>query len=180
MLDEEKKRRMDRVVDVRCRSYSGGAFDGCTACVDAALDAVAQAVVYVLGRATPDLMAPPQGPVSLDYRMRVRIYGDEDQEIGSDDLTVQQSIEAVPSDAEESEFKIEPAETEAESGAEADGAAPGEQRPPSTMRLEDFQTVVDRLELAPEGAHCLRGLVAGTLFGYERSIGRFEALIQPR
>lgn len=163
---------MDRVVDVRCRSYSAGAFDGCAACVDAALDAVAQAVVYVLGRAVPELLPSREGRIGFEYNLRVRVFGEDEREIGADDLTVEQSIEAVPSDTEPPEYSIQPAEVEDDGAAEKPDAA-------GTMRLEDFQTVVDRLELAPEGEHCIRGQVAGSLFGYERTIGRFEALIQP-
>ncbi len=47
------------------------------------------------------------------------------------------------------------------------------------MRLEDFQTVLDRLELAPLGNHGLCGRIAGRLYGFERSIGRFEVDVAP-
>ncbi len=163
---------MDVMLTVPCRSYSTGAFDGCTACVDAALDAIAQAVAYLVGRSAPELVGNGEGALDLAYRMTVRVTGDDGRAIGTDELTVEQSIEAVPAE-DEPAISIARAD---DPGGEEDA----DDRPETTMRLEDFQTVVDRLELWPQGEESVSGLVSGTLFGYERCIGRFEVVVGPR
>ena len=53
---------MGNVMTVPCRSYSAQAFDSCPACVDAALDAVEQAGIYLLGRTASGVEDQLVGP----------------------------------------------------------------------------------------------------------------------
>ena len=64
---------MGNVITAPCRSYSAQVFDGCPACVDAALEAVTQAALYVLGRAAPEVSGQSDGPAQMAYRMTVRL-----------------------------------------------------------------------------------------------------------
>jgi len=156
---------MGIVMTVPCRSYSALAFDGCPSCVDAALDAVEQAGMYLLGRTAPGLATQTTGPLEMAYRMRVRLFDDTDEELATDEIEAEQAIEAVSDDDEWAEVWAETAQDDEESS--------------SSMRLDDFQTVLDRLQLAPAGPHGVSGTIAGRLFGFERSIGRFEIGIAP-
>ena len=156
---------MGIVMTVPCRSYSALAFDGCPSCVDAALEAVEQAGMYLLGRTAPGLATQTAGPLEMAYRMRVRLFDDTDEELATDEIEAEQAIEAVSDDDEWAEVWAETAQDDEESS--------------SSMRLDDFQTVLDRLQLAPAGPHGVSGTIAGRLFGFERSIGRFEIGIAP-
>jgi len=156
---------MGIVMTVPCRSYSALAFDGCPSCVDAALEAVEQAGMYLLGRTAPGLATQTAGPLEMAYRMRVRLFDDTDEELATDEIEAEQAIEAVSDDDEWAEVWAETAQDDEESS--------------SSMRLDDFQTVLDRLQLAPAGPRGLSGTIAGRRFGFERSIGRFEIGIAP-
>jgi hypothetical protein len=153
---------MGNVMTVPCRSYSAQEFDGCRACLDAALEAVAQAGMYVLGRAAPGLFSEAEGPMGMAYGMSVRLFDQAGAEIASDEIETEQTIELV-------EYFDEP---------DADFCT-GDEAPETTMRLDDFQTVLDRLEVRPEGSRRLHGSIAGSLFGFERLIGRFEIELKP-
>ena len=156
---------MGIVMTVPCRSYSALAFDGCPSCVDAALEAVEQAGMYLLGRTAPGLATQTTGPLEMAYRMSVRLFDDSDEELATDEIEAEQAIEAVSAYDESAETWAETAQDDEESS--------------SSMRLDDFQTVLDRLQLAPAGPHGVSGTIAGRLFGFERSIGRFEIGIAP-
>lgn len=164
---------MGNTVTVKCRSYSALAFDGCPACVGAALEAVGQAGIYVLGRTASDLVDQDGGPLDLTYRMKVRLYDDVGDELANDELSAEQTIEAVDPDDLPIDEDPDPDDVE------DDGSGWYDHDTSSSMRLDDFQTVLDRLELAAAGRHGLTGLIAGRLFGYERSIGAFEIEVAP-
>jgi hypothetical protein len=69
-------------------------FDGCGACVDAALDAVTQAGMYVLVQTAPSLVgdSPTRRPLELAYSIRVRLVDETGTEIGSDEIEAEQDI----------------------------------------------------------------------------------------
>lgn len=163
---------MGIVMTVPCRSYSAQAFDGCPACLDAALDAVAQAGLYLLGRATPSLSGRAEGPVEMSYRLSVRLCDNEGCELAADEIVADQSVEAV---LEATDREVRAADTEAEDQADPSD----EDEPDTTMRLDDFQTIVDILELAPAGRDSVCGSIAGNLFGFKQLVGRFEVEIAP-
>jgi hypothetical protein len=164
---------MGNTVTVQCRSYSALAFDGCPACVGAALEAVGQAGIYVLGRTAPDLVDQEGGPLDMTYRLKVRLYDDVGDELANDELSAEQTIEAVGPDEL-------PLDEDSDLGdPEDDGTGWYDHGTSSSMRLDDFQTILDRLDLAAAGRHSLTGFIAGRLFGYERSIGAFEIEIAP-
>jgi hypothetical protein len=153
---------MGNVMTVPCRSYSAQEFDGCRACVDAALEAVAQAGMYVLGRAAPGLFGEADGPVGMAYGMKVRLYDQTGAEMAHDEIEAEQTVELVPAaDDRDSDLAIE------------------DDEPESTMRLDDFQTFMDRIAIDPEGSRHLSGEINGRLFGYELLIGRFEIELTP-
>jgi hypothetical protein len=158
---------MGIVMTVPCRSYSARAFDGCPACVGAALEAVGQAGLYVLGRTAPGLATQTAGPLERSYRIKLRLFDEAGAEYASDELEADQTIEAVQPPDDFTDL-AEPGVEEEDSDEES-----------ASMRLDDFQTVIDRLELAPAGAAGLCGVVAGRLYGFERSMGRFEMEIAP-
>ncbi len=153
---------MGIVITVPCRSYSAQAFDGCPACLDAALDAVAQAGLYLLGRAAPSLSGTTAGRIEVSYRLVVRLYNGEGALLASDEMLVDQSVEGV-------------LELTEEVGAEA-GLA-DEDAPETSMRLDDFQTTIDNLELAPTDADGVCGSIDGNLFGFSHLIGRFAIAV---
>jgi hypothetical protein len=168
MIDISEKRRMGSVTTAACRSYSALTFDGCEACVDAALDATGQAAIYILGRAAPDLANQFDGPVDMSYVLRVMLVDDLGQRLGSDELMVDQTISAVGVD--------DPETSRQTAGEDSDDEA---SETATSMRLEDFQTVLDRVELAPAGTHGLCGSIAGHLYGYDRPIGVFWVEVTP-
>jgi hypothetical protein len=154
---------------IQCRSYPALTFDGCPACVDAALDAIGQAGLYVLGRTAPDLAGQTQGPLKMNYLLRVQLFDESGEKIGSDEIGAEQTIEAIRlSD-----------ESAGDAGDAADAADADDATVRSSMRLEDFQTVLDRVELSPSGPHGLCGSIAGHLYAFERSIGAFEIEVVP-
>ena len=163
---------MGNAMTVLCRSYSARAFDGWPACVDAALEAVSQAAAYVLGRTDPGLAGPAPGPLEMSNRIRITIHDEQGVQLGADELEVEQAIESVlPAD----DFAVAPDATdpEGEHDLEDDG------HDPAAMGLEDFQTVLDRVEVGSAGSRGLCGLIAGDLYGFERLIGTFQALVEP-
>jgi hypothetical protein len=170
MLDVLEKSRMTGVTTAVCRSYSALAFDGCPACVGAALDAVAQAGLYVLGQAAPSIVGPAAAPASVEiaYRLVMRICDESGDPIGHDEIEASQTISAVPEDDGWDEQAAEAAE-EPEAGDEAVGS----------MRLDDFQTVLDLVQLAPAGRGGVAGAIRGQLFGFERPIGEFDIEVHP-
>jgi hypothetical protein len=152
---------MGNVMLASCRSYSAQSFDGCPACIDSALEAVTQASVYLLGRSGPDLSPRSEERVDMAYILGVSLCDDNGLEMGSDEIEVDQTISAVTADDEG-----------VEDGADGDE--------PSSMRLEDFQTVIDKLELAPAGTASLSGVIVGRLYAYDHSIGLFEVTVAPK
>jgi len=108
-------------------------------------------------------------PIEVAYVLSVRLVDDDGQAIARDKIRTEQTISAVP--AEDDLLTIDTEDGGAD--AEADDFDEG------SMRLEDFQTVIDRLELAPLGRRGLCGTIAGRLYGFERSIGRFEVDVAP-
>lgn len=150
---------MGIVMTVPCRSYLAQAFDGCPACLDAALDAVAQAGLYLLGRAAPSFSSRTTGRVEMSYRLNVRLYDDKGGELASDDMVADQTIEGVLEVKDQEEGSADEPET--------------------TMRLDDFQTIVDVLDLAPAGRDSVCGSIAGNLFGFSQLVGRFQVEIAP-
>ena len=158
---------MGNVIAVPCRSYSALSFDGCPGCVDAALEAVTQAGMYLVGRSAPNFVGSVDGSVEMTYTMRVRLYDENGVQMATDDYEAEQLIKAV-GDGDVSDEELFDVVAEADNGVEEYGDHW------TSMRLDDFQTVLDRLELAPSGTRGLSGVIAGRLFGYERSIGGFE------
>lgn len=166
VISSEEKQTMGNVMLATCRSYSAQSFDGCPACVDSALEAVAQASMYLLGRSGPGLAPHSEDAVEVTYIMGVSLCDDDGREIGSDEIEVDQTISAVMTDDEDDKADVVD---------DVDGGD-GER---SSMRLEDFQTVIDKLELAPAGTGSLSGLIVGRVYAFERSIGLFEVKISP-
>jgi len=160
------------VITVPCRSYSAQAFDGCPACLDAALDAVAQAGLYLLARAAPSLSGRPEGPVEMSYRLSICLYDDKGGELATDEIVADQSVEGV---LEATDQEGRATATEAEDPADLSD----EVEPENTMRLDDFQTIIDILELAPADRDGVCGSIAGNLFGFKQLVGRFEVEIAP-
>ena len=168
---------MALVMTVPCRSYSDQEFDNCQACLDAALDAVAQAAIYVVGHAAPSLTSqnPVFNPIEMAYRLKVRLFDDADRQLAEDEFDTDQTVAAVAAD---DEWTTEAADTAANEDA-LDG------RPLGSMRLDDFQTLLDRIELAPAGMLGAAGTtgasggIDGRLFGFERPICRFEVEVCP-
>ena len=97
----------------------------------------------------------------MAYILGLSLCDDNGLEIGSDEIEVDQTISAVTADDES-----------VEDGADGDE--------PSSMRLEDFQTVIDKLELGPAGTASLRGVIVGRLYAYDNSIGLFEVTVAPK
>ena len=156
------------VTQVRCRSYATLEFDGCPACTDAALDATEQAALYVIGRAAAGQPAGAADAIEMAYTMRVRILDNEGRSIAEDHLDAEQSIAFVPDTrGSADDAPTDPDGTDDSGEAEAGG-----------MMLDDFQTVIDRLDLGLMGSG-MCGQIAGRLYGFERSIGRFEVEIAP-
>jgi hypothetical protein len=155
---------MGIVMTVPCRSYSAQTFDGCPACLDAALEAVTQAGLYLLGRAAPGLAGQTEGPVEMSYRLQVRLFDDGGVELAADEVDADQSVEAV---------------TEPATQDDADLSDEGGDELETTMRLDDFQTIVDIVDLAPAGPDGASGRIAGNLLGFGHPVGRFTIEIAP-
>lgn len=157
---------MNSVMTVPCRSYSSQEFDGCPACVDAALDAVTQAATYILGQAAPTLASrmPGSDPVELDFLLKVTLLDDDDRQIASDEIEVQQAVSAVEADAQWDDTGARLAASD-----ESD-----DEGPQGSMRLDDFQTLIDVVDLASTGSGGASGAVHGRIYAFERPIGRFE------
>jgi hypothetical protein len=155
---------------IACRSYSALRFDGCAACVDAALDAVVQAGMYTLGRTAPSVAGQADGPLELAYIMRVKLADELGERLGSDEVAVEQTISMAADDEWDETAGEAPGGDEA--AEEDDGGH-------ASMRLQDFQTLLDRLELAPMGRQGLCGTITGRLFGFDRSIGLFQIEVSP-
>jgi hypothetical protein len=155
---------MGIVMTVPCRSYSAQAFDGCPACLDAALDAATQAGLYLLGRAAPSLWGGPEGRIEMSYRLSIRLYDDSGGELATDVMSADQSVEGV----------LELADREDTGHGISDPA-----EPETSMRLDDFQTTIDSLELAPAGPNGACGAIVGNLFGFGQLVCRFAIDIAP-
>jgi hypothetical protein len=155
---------MSNVMLASCRSYSAQSFDGCPACVDSALEAVTQASMYLLGRAGQDISPTEDGQVSMAYTLGLSLCDDDGHEMGSDVIDVDQTVSAVQSDDEVDDAnEVHPDDDER-----------------SSMRLEDFQTAIDKLQLSPAGRGGLSGVIVGRLYAYDRSIGLFEVAVAPQ
>ena len=167
MQEDYRQRKMVAVMAPLCRSYPSRIFDGCPDCLDAALDAVTQAGLYLLARTASGRDDSSEGPLHQTYGLRVRILDQGGTELAADELEAEQSIEAQVVAGEEPSVEI----AELVTADEAD--------PQTGMRLDDFGTVVDRLEVSTEISGCVTGSIAGSLFGFERLIGRFEIAVGP-
>jgi hypothetical protein len=157
---------MENMTDTLCRSYMRQEFDGCPACLDAALDAVAQAGLYVLGQTAPQILGRFDGLIDVGYGLQIRLFAADGAALASDDLDVEQLIRAVAVEADDDRIPD-------------DGRRSPEDAGITGMKLDDFQTVFDRLELGPGGPGPLQGTLAGLLLGYDRKIGRFDILVGP-
>ena len=153
---------MNNVMLATCRSYSAQHFDGCDACVDSALDAVTQASLYLMARSSLDESGLVGEPKEIAYSLAVSLCDDGGRELGSDEIEVEQTI---------SGFEV------AGEGDVDDAEADGDDYPQSSMRLEDFQTVIDKLELGPDDEGSLRGVIVGRVYAYGESIGLFEVAV---
>lgn len=173
MLDVPEKQRMSGVTTTECRSYSALVFDGCPACVGAALDAIVQAGMYTLGRTAPGMTNQTEGPLEMVYTLKVKVIDESGEEIGADEIAAEQTVSAIGIGGELDGDGIDTTDEDVdeENGEETEHGA--------SMRLEDFQTVLDRLELAPAGSQGLRGLIAGRIYGFDRLIGLFEIQVAP-
>jgi hypothetical protein len=162
------KTTMEGMTGTPCRSYRGQEFDGCPACLDAALDAVAQAGLYVLGQTAPQILGRFDGLIDVGYGLQIRLFAADGTALASDALEIEQLIRATVVEADDDPV---PEDGPASSSPE-DEDRPG-------MKLEDFQTVLDRIELAPGKPGCVQGTLAGLLLGFDRQIGRFDILVAP-
>jgi hypothetical protein len=171
MLDIKEKQRIGTVTTTACRSYSALTFDGCPACVGAALDAIVQAGMFTLGRTAPGMTSQVEGPLEMEYSLRVRLTDELGGEIGADEIAAEQTVSAVGIGGEQDGDPADATDEAEEEEADAEHGA--------SMQLEDFQTVLDRLELAPAGSRGLCGLIAGHLYGFDRLIGLFEIQVAP-
>jgi hypothetical protein len=106
----------------------------------------------------------------MAYVLDVRLIDDDGVTIAADEIRAEQTIAAVPLDDD-----LDPVSD----GSYAETDETDFEDDQGSMRLDDFQTVMDRLELAPIGAHGLCGRIGGRLYGFERSIGRFEIEVSP-
>ena len=149
-----------------CRSCSAQVFDACPACVRAALGAVSRAGICALGRAAPEIAGLAVAPLEMSYRLRIRIRDSAGNQLAVDELEVSQTVEMVDGAGGPDDVSGENA---------PDPAEPTR----NSMRLEDFQTVFDRLELARAGKASVDGVITGELLGFDRLIGRFEILVAP-
>ena len=153
-----------------CRSYSALTFDGCPVCAGAALDAVVQAGMFTLGRTAPGMADQAEGPLEMEYSLSVRLTDESGSELGADDIVAEQTFSAIGIGGELDGDGID-ATDEYEDEDETEHGV--------SMRLDDFQTILDRLELAPAGPRGLSGLISGHLYGFDRLIGLFEIQVAP-
>lgn len=169
-----------------CRSYSAQAFDGCAACRALALEAVAESALYVLARIAPGLVGQT-GPVEVSHRLRIRLEDESGRELIADELEAEQTVGLADDDSSDEDAVVTfegahaaPGSASARQATEGRAAEVG--TPESSMRPDDFQAVIDVLELAPaKGAAngSASGRLAGSLFAYERLVGRFEIEVSP-
>lgn len=162
---------MSGVTTTECRSYSALVFDGCPACVGAALDAIVQAGMYTLGRTAPGMTSQIEGPLEMAYTLKVKLVDELGREIGADEIDAEQTVSAIGIGGELDGDDLGTTDEDEENGEEAEHGA--------TMRLDDFQTVLDRIELAPAGSQGLCGLIAGHIYGFDQLIGVFEIQVAP-
>ena len=173
MLDVPEKQKMSGVTTTECRSYSALVFDGCPACIGAALDAIVQAGMYTLGRTVPGMTNQSEGPLEMAYTLTVKVVDESGQEIGADEIAAEQTISAIGIGGELDGDGIDTTDEDVDE-ENADETEHG-----ASMRLEDFQTVLDRLELAPAGSRGVHGIIAGRIYGFDRLIGLFEIGVAP-
>ena len=165
---------MGNVATVQCRSYSAQEFDGCPSCLDAALEAVTQAGLYVVGRSAPSLVTPGEtnDPIDMSYRLKLRLFAAADCEIADDEIDARQVISDLSAADDRGDEIVDQDPGELADWDESDDEAASSGA--SSMRLDDFQTVLDVLQLAPAGSGGLAGAINGRLYGFERNICRFE------
>jgi hypothetical protein len=138
------------VTKAACGSREAREFDGCPACCAAAVAATERTVSYVLRRAAL------RGPIELAgldepaSAVRIRI-------VDARGLTIALG----------------------ETVEHGDRAASWPDDDPLAMRPDDFETVLDRLDLGPLPGGGSEGSIAGRLYAFGRSIGRFEVEIAP-
>jgi hypothetical protein len=108
----------------------------------------------------------------MSYRLSICLYDDKGGELATDEIVADQSVEGV---LEATDQEGRATATEAEDPADLSD----EVEPENTMRLDDFQTIIDILELAPAGQDSVCGSIAGNLFGFKQLVGRFEVEIAP-
>ncbi len=112
---------MGTVTTAACRSYSALTFDGCPACVGAALDAIVQAGMFTLGRTAPGMAGQVEGPLEMEYALRVRLTDELGGEIGADEIVAEQTVSAIGIGGEEDGGTVEETD-EAEAGRVGDRA----------------------------------------------------------
>ncbi|HEX8940908.1 MAG TPA: hypothetical protein VF763_12180 [Candidatus Limnocylindrales bacterium] len=156
------------------------AFDGCPECRDAALGAIVAALEYVVGVAAPDLLAEGPGPVRFAVRASVRLLDPAGVVLAEDTLHLEQVVERGDETATDEAAADETAAEEAAGATDLeDSAEDAATSCDHVPRLADFQTMLDRLELAraPRRA-TLEGRVDGRLFAVERLVGPFEIAVR--
>jgi hypothetical protein len=146
------------------------AFDGCPACCDAAVEAIAHASLYLLASAAPSVL-PAHGDV-LSYRaaLEMRLSDPQGRPLAHDRLEVEQRLSAdVTGDEAAAAGHEEPLP---QTGMPA-------HRDPHVPQAQEFQVLVDRLELAAEGQGRaeMRGVIEGRLFACELLVGSLEIAI---
>ena len=100
----------------------------------------------------------------MSYRLTVRLYDDKGGVLASDEMFADQSIEGVLELTEEVGSQVDLGDQDA---------------PETSIRLDDFQTTIDRLQLAPTDRDGVCGSIDGNLFAFSQLIGRFAVEIGP-
>jgi hypothetical protein len=112
-----------------------------------------------------------EGPLEMAYALKVKLLDESGREIGADEIAAEQTVSAIGIGGELDGDGIDTTDEDEENGEPTEHGA--------SMRLEDFQTVLDRLELAPAGSQGLCGLIAGHIYGFDHLIGLFEIQVAP-
>ncbi len=157
------------------KSYLGPSFDRCEACSDVALDAIVQSVLYVLARAVPDALGQTE-VAHLGYRLRVRLEGEDGQEIAVDEVEADQDVSVEPAP---DEWDVQPLDLAESPEPRTEEAVAAPSAPRAHAALDDFQAMIDRVVLVPRSPTEVSGSITGRLFGFERLIGPFEVLVSP-
>jgi hypothetical protein len=114
------------------------------------------------------MLGSPEGRLDTSFRLILRLLDEAGELVASDELEAEQTIELVEPPDDFGEPDVD--------GPNVDG---GEYETYVSMRLEDFQTVFDELRLAPANGGSVSGFASGHLYGFERSVGRFEIEVCP-